>query len=76
MATKPLDLSKPDSTQPAVASVGTRMVSQSVNKYVNYLIKQADVNMDLLIKDAKHKANNQLIEVADHYYEQIPPEYR
>jgi len=76
MATQPFDLSKPDSIQPPVASVATRMVASSVNKYVDFLIKQADVNMDVLIKDSKHKANNQLIDIADQYYERIPVEYR
>lgn len=76
MATKPFDLSNPDSIQPAVASIGTRMVKQSVDKYVDYLIKQSDVNMDLLIKEAKHRANKQLIAVADEFYERIPLEYR
>ena len=76
MATLSFDLSNPDSITPAVASVGTRMVSQSVTRYVDYLIKQSDINMDLLIKEAKHRANNQLIEVADEFYERIPLEYR
>ena len=76
MATKPFDLSKPDSIQPPVASVATRMVASSVNKYVDYLIKQADINMDTVIREAKHRANSQLIEIADQYYERIPAAYR
>jgi len=76
MATKPFDLSKPDSIHPPVASVGTRMVAASINKYVDYLIKEANINMDLMIKEAKHRANKQLIEIADQYYERIPAEHR
>jgi hypothetical protein len=76
MATKPFDLSNPDSIHPPVASVATRMVASAVNKYVDYLVKQADKDINLLIHDMKHTANNQLIEVADEFYERIPPEYR
>jgi len=76
VATKPFDLTNPDSIQAPVASVATRMVARSINKYVDYLIKQADIDMNLLIKESKHKANNQLIEIADMYYERIPVESR
>ena len=76
MATKPFDLSNPDSITEPVASVATRMVARSVNKYVDYLIKKADTDTSSLFRELRHKANNQLIEVADQFYERIPEEFR
>ena len=74
MATKPLDLN--EKVDRPIASVAARMVTQSITKYVNYLVSQADRDIDLLIVQARKKANNQCIEVADHFYNQIPEEFR
>ena len=76
MATKPFDLSNPDSISKPLPSIGIRMVKGSVNKYVNYLVKQADKDINLLIKASRHRYNNQMIELADQFYERIPEEYR
>ena len=77
MATKPFDLSEPDSiSKPQLASIGARMVTGSINKYVNYLVKQADVDVSLLLKEVRHNTNNQFIELADMFYERIPEDQR
>ena len=79
MATKPFDLSEPDSIQPPeppVSSVVARMVTGSISKYVDYLVAQADKDVDQLIRASRNRSNNQMIDLADQFYERIPEEHR
>ena len=56
--------------------VGLHIVQTAVHKYAMYLEAQRTANLDLVIAEGKRKVRQTYIETADHYYNQIPEEYR
>jgi hypothetical protein len=77
MATNPFTpVGKPTVTDSPSQHVGLHIVQTAVHKYAMYLEAQRTANLDLVIAEGKRKVRQTYIETADHYYNQIPEEYR